>query len=212
MNEPQISEMKSRRIYARSNSREVSRGPCPECGSKDGCVEYSDGHRFCHACETTFPPSWKAASAARPDKRDAPPMDIQKRWKSAIPIAGARHSYLRRKGGLIGFGLRRRGGMLIAPIRTIDGKLVSLQFIPKSGRPKKLARGRELGDGFFSHGKYRRRIYLCEGVADALTIYGLTKELCVAAMSAYRMVRVAKVLRDSYPDAEIVVVGDNDAK
>ena len=31
-------------------SKEISRGPCPSCGSSDGCLTYDDGHRFCFVC------------------------------------------------------------------------------------------------------------------------------------------------------------------
>lgn len=33
----------------------INNGPCPDCGSSDGCGTYSDGHTYCQVCEAYTP-------------------------------------------------------------------------------------------------------------------------------------------------------------
>ena len=189
------------------------RGPCPSptCGAKKACETYPDGHKFCFKCSQYFPPYGSTASTKHKsrDSSRRKAEDIEALWSSARHVLLHLHPYLRRKGVITGFGLRTRRGKLLVPVRTLDGQLTSLQKIGKSG-DKRFARDCELGNGFFAIGRMDKAVYICEGVATALTIYMATGQYTVAALSANRMLRIAWIIRNAYPDAEITVCADND--
>lgn len=189
------------------------RGPCPSptCGAKKACETYPDGHKFCFKCSQYFPPYGSTASTKHKsrDSNRRKAEDIETLWSSARRVLFHWHPYLRRKGGITGFGLRTRRGKLLVPITTLDGDLVSLQKISKTG-DKRFARDCQVGDGFFAVGEPGRIIYICEGLATALTIYMATGAYTVAALSAQRMLRIARIIRAAYPDTDITICADND--
>lgn len=53
-------------------------------------------------------------------------------------------------------------------------------------------------------------VIITEGYATALTVTQLTDGLCVAAVSANNLLNVAQVMRERWPEARIVIAGDND--
>lgn len=53
-------------------------------------------------------------------------------------------------------------------------------------------------------------LYLCEGIATGLTIYQLQKIPVIVAFNAKNQIPVAELMRWRYPDAVIVIAGDND--
>lgn len=195
-----------RNFYSRSSARTV---PCPGCGSKKAFQPHDDGGGYCHKCEINFPAKSGTRIIESRKQAGRPPEDIDALWDVGRAVLFCWHGYLRRKGGITGFGLKTRRGKLLVPIRLLSGELVSVQKISATGQ-KKYPRGCQLGDGFFAVGKPGQTIYICEGVATALTIYKVMRQYTVAAMSAGRLLRIAKVIRAAYPNAEITICADND--
>ena len=194
-----------RQLNFRSSARTA---PCPDCGSKPAYQPHDDGGGYCHKCEKNFP--FALTPSIKHRKHQEPPRDdIALEWNRSRQVLFSSHGYLYRKGGLTGFGLHKRHSKLLVPIRLVTGELVSVQTITANGT-KKFARGSHLEDSFFSVGILKRKIFICEGVATALTIYTATREFTVAAMNAGRLLRVAKIIRKAYPDAEIIICADND--
>lgn len=188
------------------------RGPCPNpnCDSRKDCQLYDDGHQFCFKCGERFSPTDSDLNEhSRTPLAKRQPEDVETIWRNARRVLGYGHGYLRRKGCLTGHGLRIRRNTLLVPIRRLDGRLVSIQKIGPRGN-KRYARGCELADGFFAVGKPGMKIFICEGVATALTIYEAIEAYTIAAMSAGRMERVARVIREAYPNADITICADND--
>ncbi|MGM0583957.1 MAG: toprim domain-containing protein [Pseudomonadota bacterium] len=133
-------------------------------------------------------------------------------WARATPAA-ADHPYLRRKG--VGpHDLRCDGGSLIVPLRDLDGRLQTLEFIRADGGKRYLKGGAKRG-GFCTIGgplAADQPILICEGWATGASLQEATGAAVVAAMDAGNLGPVAEAIRSRFPDAEITLVADNDAE
>lgn len=101
-------------------------------------------------------------------------------------------------------------GYLVVPCMT-NGKIQTLQFIPPNGGKKLNLGGVKYNDGYFIVGKINettKPIYLCEGIGQAWAINEVTKASAVVCFGASRIPRVAKILREQYPKAQLIVVPD----
>jgi putative DNA primase/helicase len=105
---------------------------------------------------------------------------------------------------------QRVAGWLAVPVRTLDGALQTIQYI--SGEGKKLnAPGAPFDDGLFVVGEIvpDGSIYVCEGIGQAWTCAKADYHAAaVVAFGSRRFRTVAKVLREHYPAARIVMVPD----
>ena len=119
------------------------------------------------------------------------------------------HSYLVKK--LVSpTGLRQLRDRLVVPVRDVDGRLTSLQFIDGGGRKRFLSGGR-LKAAYFSIGRVRGDVLLlCEGVATALTLHMATGRPTAASFSAGNLEPVARALKRKMPSVRILVCGDDD--
>lgn len=121
-----------------------------------------------------------------------------------------KHPYLVAKG--IGpRGLRQYKDALVVPVYR-DGKLVSLQFIAPDG-DKRFLTGGKMDGGYASiSGKAasRDRIVIAEGYATAASLFDALGLPVVVAFNAGNLLPVAKAIRAKYPEAAVVVAGDND--
>ena len=143
--------------------------------------------------------------------------DVQAAWNRMLP-AQYNHPYLVRK-HVINYGVRfnPQTGDLIIPLADINGNVKSLQIIsPNPEQPKLFFEGAPL-DGLFWNvaldtlkNNPTQTILLGEGYATMAKIYELTSMPCVAAMSCYRLKEIAKILRETYPQAKIIITADND--
>lgn len=105
---------------------------------------------------------------------------------------------------------------LIVPMKDLNHKLWNVQIIQPTGFKSFLPGGRTSGLMFllnydpsvsYSHSK----IFLCEGVATALSVFDLcTDGLVCITFSSHNLEVVAKQLREKLPDARIIICGDND--
>ncbi len=129
---------------------------------------------------------------------------------AASPAADPAHPYLTAKG--IGpKGLREYKGKLLVPVRR-DGGLVSLQFVGPDGGKRFLTGGKVEGGyaSLASKDGPREPILIAEGFATAASLHAATGLPCVVAFNAGNLSPVARAMRDKYPDARLVVCGDND--
>ena len=104
---------------------------------------------------------------------------------------------------------------LAVPLRDIEGRFISIQWIPEEGH-KIFFRDTGLHSSFWRiwfHNvdkSYKGVILLGEGFATMSKVFELTGKPCVAAMSCYRLEKIANILREKYPDAKIIIMADND--
>lgn len=133
----------------------------------------------------------------------------QAMWDTARP-APQDHPYLVSK-GVAPHNLRiDRDGNLVVPL-SIGGHLKSLQFISPDGTKRFLAGGRKSGCHFsLGQATSTSMLCICEGYATGASIYEATGFPVAVALDAGNLGPVARVLREAYPTAIIVVCSDND--
>lgn len=117
--------------------------------------------------------------------------------------------YLRRK-GIRAHHLRQLGHQLLVPI-CWRGAVVNLQTITADGRKRFLPGGRLTG-GYCPFGRIETggELYLAEGVATAATLHEETGKPVAAALSAGNLLPAGLELKRRYPDACLVIAGDDD--
>jgi hypothetical protein len=97
----------------------------------------------------------------------------------------------------------------MVPLMDMDGNLRSLQYISADGS-KLYHSGGEAGGMSWQIGAGDGPIYICEGFATAATVHAITGKRVAVAYSASNLVTVSGHLRDRHPQADLVVVADND--
>lgn len=104
-----------------------------------------------------------------------------------------------------------RHNRLVLPVMNISGDLFSLQFIDESGQKQFLAGGQVKGN-FYQIWSGKRAIVVCEGYATGVTLYRHYTPDCsvVVAFNSGNLKPVAMVMREAYPEAKIIIAGDND--
>jgi phage/plasmid primase-like uncharacterized protein len=130
----------------------------------------------------------------------------QKLWAGARPADPA-HPYLVAK-RVASHGLRQHYDKLIVPV-TSEGKVVGLQFIAPDGK-KMFLKGTPKRGRYHPIGQPDGRLIIAEGYATAASLHEATGIATVVAFDAYNLLPVANELRGRFPDAEVVVAGDND--
>lgn len=121
----------------------------------------------------------------------------------------AEHAYLERK-HLAPWMLRQRGSELLVPLYS-EGFMVNLQRISVDGQKRFLAGARVKG-AYCPIGKpvAGGQLYVAEGWATACTVYQMTGCAVAAAMNAGNLKSVALAMKAKYPDAQLVIAGDDD--
>ena len=128
-------------------------------------------------------------------------------WDKAIP-ATAENAYLKGK-GLKPYGdIKQCGKALVVPVRGLDGRLRSLQFIGPDGGKRFLSDGRIQGGCSWIKGDGRTLV--AEGWATAASLFMATGCNVVSCFNAGNMAPVVDALLKSKPGIEVVVCGDND--
>jgi len=130
-------------------------------------------------------------------------------WKSCIEDDG-QHPYAARKGVQLP-GCRQKGSRLLIPMTDIDGQIQTLQLIAPDGN-KRMAPGAPTRGAAYRIGsvEHSEIILIVEGAATGASVHAETVSPVVCAMSAGNLLRVATDLRDRFPDAEMIVLGDDD--
>lgn len=142
----------------------------------------------------------------------------------SYPPADVTHPYIVAKRGIpdglhvvpnddpLTINAERVAGCLAVPVRSLDGALLTVQYIPPQGTGKKVnAPGASFGEGMLVLGEMvpDGRAYVCEGIGTAWAV--LRADPSAAAVVAFGSGRfriVALALRRRYPLASIVLVPD----
>lgn len=127
-------------------------------------------------------------------------------WNKANEVTT--HHYLTNK-GVKAYSIKQFDDALIIPLRD-DGEIHSLQFINADGSKKFLSGGR-IKACYFSMGKPKDVIYICEGYATGASIHEATCSAVVVAFNAGNLKSVAESMRDKFPAIKLVICADNDA-
>jgi putative DNA primase/helicase len=131
-------------------------------------------------------------------------------WHDSVP-ADQGHPYLLRK-RTEPHSARQRGQELVLLLTDFTGKAWSLQTIDEAGGKRLMAGGRKAGNFIVVGGPdYPARILICEGYATGCTLAEIDPAaLVLAAVDAGNLKAVATGARNRWPNADIVVCGDDD--
>jgi phage/plasmid primase-like uncharacterized protein len=160
----------------------------------------------------------KRRAAAAANEAEKLERQAQARSKAASDLAGSSaladdHPYLQRK-CVRAHRLTADGNAILVPMRDIDGVLHNYQKIGPNGTKRFLFGGRV--DGCFHVlGELAPEvptIIIGEGFATCATIREVTELPVVIAFDSGNLVKVTRALRRRYPDAKIVIAGDDDWK
>jgi len=105
-------------------------------------------------------------------------------------------------------------GWLVIPVMDLIGNVHSLQFISPDGDKRFLSNGAIKGNFYqlLSRESPSKAIVICEGYATGVTLSTDYMADCsvVVAFNANNLLPVANVFRAAFPDADIIIAGDND--
>ena len=186
------------------------------------------GTLFHHAKQYGFAGASESRPSLPPDRTKQTPQTPAKQaasanavavWERCIPATPA-EAYIQRKQGkpdgvrvypASASPLVIRGqnvaGYLAVPCWSGE-HLQTLQFIPPNKGDKLNMPGESFNDGFFTVGEITDRVYICEGIGQAWAVNQVTGKAAVVCFGAGRTMTVAKVLRDKYPAASLVICPD----
>ena len=128
------------------------------------------------------------------------------RWMAALPCI--QHDYLTRK-RIKPHGAKIEGEKLLIAMRDTSGMLHSLQTITPDGT-KMFMQGGRIKGCYFSIGKPKDALIICEGFATGASIYECTGHAVAVAFNAGNLEAVAVSLRTKYPDLKIIIAADDD--
>lgn len=155
----------------------------------------------------------EAEAAEKQARHEAAALDARQRLAAAEPADPA-HPYMRRKGVMPIADMRQEGGALLVPVVAPDGEVRGLQVITTDGA-KKFSKGTASAGALWwarpPSADPAGRIYVVEGVADALTVAAAVPDGAVAcAFNADNVLAIAAALRERCPAAAIVIAADAD--
>ncbi len=128
----------------------------------------------------------------------------------ALSDASDEHPYLVAK-GVKAYGIKVDGaGRLVIPITGIDGQVQTYQTIRPDTFDKRYLKGGKKEGGFFEIRGNRRIVFVCEGYATGATIHEATGATVILAFDCNSLMAIAKVAREMYPAARIIIGADND--
>ena len=132
------------------------------------------------------------------------------RWHQSAP-ADPLHPYLQRK-GIKPYSARQQGRELVLLLTDFNGKAWSLQTIDEAGNKRLMSGGKKAGHFIVVAGtSYPARVLICEGYATGCTLAEIDPAaLVLAAIDCGNLKTVATAARNRWPDADIVVCGDDD--
>lgn len=126
------------------------------------------------------------------------------------PLAEPDSAYLTRQ-QIKGHGAKQgRDDALILPLYNAKKELVNLQFIQPDGTKRFLKGGKKKGCFWWIGKNITPTVSIPEGFATAVSLYEATGHFTVIAYDAGNLEPVAKIIREWYPSARIVICADND--
>lgn len=108
-------------------------------------------------------------------------------------------------------GIKKIKHEIVTPLRDIDGKLTSLQFINSDGKKRFLPGGKTKGS-FHLLGEVGNMLHILEGYATGASAYEHFGMHLPVAITFYadNLKAVALAFRKKYPDLKIIIIADND--
>jgi putative DNA primase/helicase len=184
---------------------------------------WSDTQAHHNGVQAARMPSPKRTAQAKPQSAQKPSRDLAAMF-DGYPLATSDHPYIVAKRGnpdelrvvpaddpLMIQG-KRVAGWLAVPVRSLDGALQTIQYIPAPDGGKKLnAAGASFGNGLLVVGDVGTdgTVYVCEGIGQAWACAKADyRAAAVVAFGSGRVRTVAKLLRERYPVTRIVIVPD----
>ena len=135
-------------------------------------------------------------------------------FNNAKPLQDSYHDYITKKGFDFGdvcsMNVRKSGSDVLIPIYNRWGEMINMQTIKPDGI-KKFAYGAEIIGGHHIIGSYTGKIYVCEGWATGVSLHNYFSDMVIVSFNAGNLVPVSKIVKELYPEAEIVIAADNDA-
>lgn len=148
---------------------------------------------------------------AKRARQEATALQARTEWEAAAQAGES--DYLRRK-GVGAHGVRfAPGGAVLVPLRDAKGLLWNLQRITPNGEKRFLPGGRKTGC-FHMLGRVEDAppvLLVAEGFATAASVFEACQLPTACGLDAGNLLPTARALRQRYPDALIVVAGDDDA-
>lgn len=137
-------------------------------------------------------------------------------WSEARPDIDLKHTYLLAKGGIYPHGAKQLGQALLIPVYGQDKQLTGCQFIYGDGSKKFLTGTKKQGSFCcLKPANYlpadTQAIYITEGWSTGVSVFMAMNGLVFIAFDKGNLKAVAVFVRSKYPQALIVVCGDNDA-
>ncbi len=141
---------------------------------------------------------------------EARAIEAGRRWNSSA-TADPLHPYLLRK-GIQPHRARQHGSELVLLLTDFNGKACSLQTIDETGEKRLMAGGKKAGHFIVVDGPaYPARVLICEGWATGCTLSEFDPTaLVLAAVDCGNLRAVATGARNRWPDADLIVCGDDD--
>jgi putative DNA primase/helicase len=137
----------------------------------------------------------------------------QQRWQGYTESPpGGENGYLTRK-QVGAHGVRFDGEKMVVPLRDVDGKLWSLQYVaPEEGAPKHLLKNAKKEGHMHVLGKIEQGsdILVAEGYATAASLHEATRKPVVMAVDSGNLDAVVGELRGKYPTNRIFIMADDD--
>jgi putative DNA primase/helicase len=130
-------------------------------------------------------------------------------WNKAA-LAPADHPYLIKKHIDIHGARSGRDNTLIIPLYNANKEIVNLQFISETGGKRFLSGGLKKGCFYWIGCKQTDKILIAEGFATAASLHENSRYLTIAAFDAGNLKEVAINVRALSPEAQIIIMGDND--
>jgi putative DNA primase/helicase len=130
--------------------------------------------------------------------------------RKQVKIFGELHEYFGDLPEFYGVPRCRYHGRLVLPLRDGQGKLHSLQFINGDGVKRYLNGGRVAGCFFSLAPGANGSLVLIEGYATGATIHEATHHAVICCMNSGNLPEVALVVRELYPQREIIIAADDD--
>ncbi|MGC0938785.1 primase-helicase zinc-binding domain-containing protein [Pantoea agglomerans] len=107
-------------------------------------------------------------------------------------------------------GINFAAGDVLIPLTGEDGTAVNVQLISAAGDKRTLPGGQVKGTYWLAGEPDAKTLWLTEGYATGLTVHRLTGQVVYVALSANNLPALAKRLRESYPDALMMIAADRD--
>jgi len=183
-----------------------------------GCWKLGVDETFCSRDLKTFTEEEKQSYAIQQSllrkqrekdtkvKHQVAETNVNDRWTQAEQVDS--HQYLADK-GVRSYDLRVDRGALLVPLFNIDGEMVNIQSIFPNGE-KRFTKGGQKKGCFYLLGDVTDTIIFCEGYSTGASIYEATKIAVAICFDAGNLMPVALDLSTQYPNAKILIAGDDD--